>query len=175
MKTLLSALITIGITVTLMFYSLFSPEGRNEIFLYLFFFFFTLWSGRAAKSTRWPDFFLLHISSNISFAIEVWVTASLLSSPGLFSVFWPISVMLWSGSSRFFLWFSVFPKSLVTVSSAPTTFSITVNLVFHSFFLCYFTLYEFFTPALAGGLSQETEWQQVSSSFQESSEHSGWS
>ena len=33
----------------------------------------------------------------------------------------------------------------------------------------------FFTPALADGLSLETEWQQVSSSFQDSSQYSGQS
>ena len=33
---------------------------------------------------------------------------------------------------------------------------------------------EFFTPVLADGLSQEPEWQQVSSSLQDSSQYSGW-
>ena len=34
-------------------------------------------------------------------------------------------------------------------------------------------LLEFFTPALADDLSQEIEWQQVSSSLQDSSQYSG--
>ena len=37
----------------------------------------------------------------------VWVTASLLRSPGLFSVFWPIPIMLLSGWSWSFVWFPV--------------------------------------------------------------------
>ena len=41
------------------------------------------------------------------FFTGVWQTPSLLKSPGLFSVFWPISAMLRSGWSRFFLWFPV--------------------------------------------------------------------
>ena len=35
------------------------------------------------------------------------------------------------------------------------------------------TLWEFFTPALADGLSLESEWQQVSSNLQDSSQYSG--
>ena len=39
----------------------------------------------------------------------------------------------------------------------------------------YFTPWKFFTPALAGGLSQESEWQQVSSGLQDSSQYSSQS
>ena len=38
-----------------------------------------------------------------------------------------------------------------------------------------FTPWEFFTSALAGGLSLKFEWQQVSSSLQDSSQYSGCS
>ena len=40
------------------------------------------------------SFRVFHISINWWFFTGVWVTASLLKSPGLFSVFWPFSVML---------------------------------------------------------------------------------
>ena len=59
----------------------------------------------------------------------VCVTASLLGSPGLFSVFWAITAMLWSGCSQFF-----FSKHFATVPSAPTTIVIVVIFVLHSFF-----------------------------------------
>ena len=39
----------------------------------------------------------------------------------------------------------------------------------------YITLDEFFSPALADGLSLDSEWQQVSSGLQDSSQYSGWS
>ena len=38
-----------------------------------------------------------------------------------------------------------------------------------------FTLSEFFTPTLAGGISQESKWQQLSSDVQDSSQYSSWS
>ena len=40
------------------------------------------------------SFSVFHISFSWLFFIGVWVTASLLKSPGLFSEFWPFSVML---------------------------------------------------------------------------------
>ena len=39
----------------------------------------------------------------------------------------------------------------------------------------YFTFYKFFTPVLAGDLSLESEWQQVSSSVHDSSQYPGQS
>ena len=45
----------------------------------------------------------------------VWVIASLLRFPGLFSVFWLISTMLGSVWSRFFLWFPFLPVSLASL------------------------------------------------------------
>ena len=40
--------------------------------------------------------------------------------------------------------------------------------------LLLFVLFEFFTRAVATGFSLESEWQQVSSSLQDSSQYSGW-
>ena len=76
---------------------------------------------------------VFHISvSRLSFT-EVWVTASLLKSPGLFSVFWPFSIMVstrlpTSKSS------SPFSNPLVTVPNAPITIGIIVICMFHSIF-----------------------------------------
>ena len=41
------------------------------------------------------------------------------------------------------------------------------------FIIIIIILWEFFTPALAKGFSLEFEWQQVSSSLQDSSQYSG--
>ena len=52
------------------------------------------------------------------------------------------------------------------------------SIILSLLFLChykYFTPWEFFTSALPDGLSLESEWQQVTSSFQDSSQYSGWS
>ena len=60
-----------------------------------------------------------------------WVTASLLKSPGLFSVFWPFSIMLLSPTSKSF---RPFNNPLVTVPKAPITIGIIVTFMFHSSF-----------------------------------------
>ena len=67
-----------------------------------------------------------------------WVAASLLRSPGLFSVFWPFSIMLlfWMVSTRPPTSKSSRPfyNPLVTVPKAPITTGIIVTFVFHNFF-----------------------------------------
>ena len=129
-----------------------------------------------------------HISDSRWFFTEVWVTASLLKSPGLFLVFWQFSTMLsfgWSPLVRQ-------PPSplvpLVTVPNAPITIGIIVTCMFHSFLSSLarsiiiiiiiiscsssssiLLLWGFFTPALADSFPLESEWQHVSSSFQDSS------
>ena len=78
-----------------------------------------------------------HISISCWFFTGVWVTASLLKSPGLFSVFWPLSEMvIWivstrpptSKSSR------PFNNPLVIEPKAPITIGTIVTFMFHSFF-----------------------------------------
>ena len=54
---------------------------------------------------RRSDFFTLALA--LCFFLKAWVTANLFWSPGLFSVFWLISTMLWSGWSRFILCFPI--------------------------------------------------------------------
>ena len=102
--TIPRAPITIGINVTFMFHSFFSSLARSR---YLPFFSpsfnFILWSARTAKSTIPQILFIIiiiysfrifHISISRCFFTGFWVTTSLLKSTGLFSVFWPFSVML---------------------------------------------------------------------------------
>ena len=67
----------------------------------------------------------------------VWVTASLLKSPGLFSVLWPISLtVVWMVSIRFPTSKSSNPfnSPLVSVPNAPITIGIIVSFMFYSFF-----------------------------------------
>ena len=114
--------ITIGINVTSMFHSFFHPLARSRyLSFFSHSFSFILWSAGTAKSTIFqflcfcwlllglfvlPSlvirvlwlllFYLLrvfHISVSWWFSADVWVTASLLKSSGLFSVFWPISTV----------------------------------------------------------------------------------
>ena len=69
----------------------------------------------------------------------VQVTASLLRSPGLYSIFWPVSVV-WIVSIRPPISNSSSPltKPLGTVPSMPIIISITVPLIFHSLFFLVF-------------------------------------
>ena len=66
----------------------------------------------------------------------IWVTARLLKSPGLFSVFWPFSTMLLFGFVFQLSSSSVtFNSPLVTVPNPPIRVGIIVTSMFHSFFL----------------------------------------
>ena len=82
--------------------------------------------------------YIIIISLLVSFShwwsfIGIWVTASLLRSPGHFWVLWQI-LMLWFEWYQFFLWFPVPPESffelLGTILSTPTTIG-TTGLSFH--------------------------------------------
>ena len=62
------------------------------------------------------------------------------------------------------------------ISQTPTNlefFVVDTTLKYYVFILLLFTPLEFFTSAFAGGLSLEFEWQQASSSTQDSSQYSG--
>ena len=75
--TVPNPLITIGIIVTCMFHCFFNPLARSRYYYYYYLLF--------------ESFFFFYISVNWWSFPEVWVTGSLLKSPELFSVFWPIS------------------------------------------------------------------------------------
>ena len=78
-----------------------------------------------------------HTSISWWFITAVFVTASLLKSQGLFSVFWPILIMLLFGWFQLDLFFpspNPFINPLGTLSSAPITTGTTVNFMFHNFF-----------------------------------------
>ena len=76
-----------------------------------------------------------HISFCRWFFTGVWVTASLLKSPGLFLVFCQFSTMLSFRWPPLVLQLpSPFSNPLVTVPNAPITIGIIVTCMFHSFF-----------------------------------------
>ena len=90
-----NAPITIGTIVTSMFHSFFNSLARSR---YLSFFSlsfrFILWSAGTAKSTILQySLRVFYISFRWWFFTGVWVMASLLKSPGRFSVFWPFSII----------------------------------------------------------------------------------
>ena len=115
LETVPSVPTTIGITVTLMFYSFLSYLARYKYSFFLSFsLIFTLWSAFFSLFlliTIWPGllsricyyyyyyyyYYLLirvfHISVSLWSFTGDWVTTSLLKSPGLFSVFWPFSII----------------------------------------------------------------------------------
>ena len=112
---------TDGITVTFMFHSFFNSQVKSRYFLFIFFQFLSVisrdskvhssasfpflliitWSGRLAE-IRWIIVISIIIYGLRVYPISVswwsftrvWLAASLLKSPGLFSVFWLISIML---------------------------------------------------------------------------------
>ena len=81
---------------------------------------------------------VFHTSVSWWFSSGVWVIASLLKSSELFLVFWIYfnHTVVWMVSARPLISKSSIPStsSLGTVPSAPITISITVTLMFHSFF-----------------------------------------
>ena len=96
LEIILSAPITIGITVIFMFYNVFNSLANSRYWLLLLLSLLLLF-----YSMR--DF---HTSGSWWSFTGVLVTASL-KSPGLFSAFWPILKMLWFGWSRFVLQFPI--------------------------------------------------------------------
>ena len=83
------------------------------------------------------EFFFISVSW--WFLTRVWVTTSLLKSPGLFLVFWLILMtLLFGGFPLVFLFLSppiACTNSLVTVSSAPITIGIIVTFTFNRFWV----------------------------------------
>ena len=93
--------------------------------------------------------FLRNFHTSISwwFLTGVWEIASFLKSPGLFSVFWQILIMV---STRPLISSSPCTNPLVTVPSASVTIGITFTFMFHCFFSSlartrYLSLFIFFS------------------------------
>ena len=101
-------------------------------------FFSLLWHGRIIIIIIIIYFLrVFHFSFSWWIFTGVWMTASLLRSSGLFSVFWPFSVItvVWMVSSRPPTSKSSIPfnNPLLTVLEAPITIGIIVTFMFHSF------------------------------------------
>ena len=101
---------------------------------------------------------VFHISVSWWFSTGVWVTASVLKSPGLFSVIRPFlnNVAVWMVSTRppISKSFSPFSNPSVTVPNAPITIGIIVTCMFHFFFefpslvevrILLFTFFQFYS------------------------------
>ena len=129
------SILTVGITLALMFHTFFSFLARYKYYYYYHCYFTHSWG-------------VFHISVNRLFFTGM--TATPLKSPELSTVFWPISTM------DELVYFSDF---------SPIIIIIIIIIIIYSL--------EFFTSALADGLSLEFECQQVSSSLQDSSQYSG--
>ena len=126
--TVPKAPITIGAIVTFMFQGFFQISSKVEVLILLFtFLIIIIYSFR-----------IFHISVSWWFFTGVWVTASLLKSPGLVSGFWPFSVMpiIWIVSTRLPTSKSSRPfnNSLVIVPKSPITIGTIVTFMFRSFF-----------------------------------------
>ena len=80
---------------------------------------------------------------------------------------------LFSHSFSFILWSAGTAKS--TILQIFFFFFVDYYKVYYYYYYYYYYSLEFFTSALANGFSLETEWQQVSSSLQDSSQDSGCS
>ena len=91
--TIPKAPITIGIIFTYMFHSFFNSLARSRYLSFFSHSFFTIIIIIIIAIG------VFHISVSWWSFTGVWVTANLLMTPGLFSVFWPFSIMLLFGWS----------------------------------------------------------------------------
>ena len=158
--TVPSVPITINITVTLIIGPFCSWVSLLLLLLWVFTLLLLLYYYYYYNNTFW----VFHTSMSWWSFTEVWATASLLRSPGLFSVFWPILEMLKFWESQFVLQFWELFWA--------TNFN-WYHHYFHVPLLSLFVLLAslfFFTPVLTYDLSMKYEWQQISSDLQNSSE-----
>ena len=95
-------------SATFMFHIFSSLSKSRYLRIFLLSFTRTQWPAGTVKSTRYTFFFFIRTRSCLLIIIIIiyftpsesftWVlvTANIFMSPGLFSVFWPISTFLWS-------------------------------------------------------------------------------
>ena len=152
--------ITIVINVIFMFRSFFNSQARSWYLSFISISLnFTLWSAGTAKSTILQvlffhdHYYLLEIIN-----VHCWNFLSFLlrcgRSPYEWGIQWDYKIIL--SLLLLLLW-------LLLLVSLNYKYSLIIT----------FTLSEFFTSTLADGVLLEFEWQQVSSSFQDSSQYSG--
>ena len=99
---------------------------------------------------------VFHVSINWWSFTGIWVTTSLLKSPGFFSVFWPISTILWFGWSPIVHLFPSPPVLLQILWWAPITIGIIVTFIFQWFFNSTYPSVHFLTILLCRQLGQQT-------------------
>ena len=184
--------IWIAITVTPMFHWLFLWQGLSSYLTFCFFKIFTLWSARTAKFTIRQVFFLfLFFFFFFFFFFFWWLSLSLVVWPRLRNLFYLkilknfCVLFSWMDSGlciyHLFWWSNLnilhnspgdqlFHKVVSTLIIFSRWFAAFAYYVIKSLLLFYSL--EFFTAANADGFSLEFEWQQVSSSFQDSSQDS---
>ena len=129
-------------------------------------------------SVFWPSSIIIIMGGfyiNVSrwFFTGVWVTASLLKSPRPFSVFWPSSIIIIMGGfyinvSRWFFHWSLSDSKSPQVSQTRLIIIIIIIVI-----IIIILLWELIKTALADDLPLKFEWQQVSSSIQDTSQYSG--
>ena len=99
---------------------------------------------------------VFHISVSWWFFTGIWLTASLLKSPGLLSVFWQFSIILSFGRSSLVRQLQNPLVHLKIVPNAPIPISKNVTFIFHSF--CFSSLarsrYYLPTPPLGQDMTQ---------------------
>ena len=89
--------------IIFMFHSFFQFPSKVEVFILVFHLQFFFVVSRDSKVHNFSRSLLLFLLIRVFHITGDWVTASLLKSPGLFSVFWPFSIMLlfgWSSLGR---------------------------------------------------------------------------
>ena len=179
--TVPNAPITIGVIVTCIFHSFFNSRARSR---YLAFFShsfsFILWSAGTAKSTILQVLFFLLINIRSGRVAEIrWSVCILKSHRSLCELFSRTGaglciyhLLVWSNLN--FLHIS--PWITLPTQSCLALYSLCTNLL-HLLVppccccCCYILLFDLFPSVLADGFSQEFEWQQVSSSLQDSSQN----
>ena len=84
----------------------------------------------------------------------------------LFYIIYIIIIYIWV-HQKYFNFSQTFKGKLISFTHLKTISASNIIIIF--------LFWEFFTPALGDGFSLEFEWQQVSSSVQDSSQYPGWS
>ena len=187
--------ITIGIAVTFILLSFFNPQARSSyISLFSLSFNFTLWSARITKSTIRQVLLLLVIFIRCGCLGEVKWSISMSKSERFRCVLFsrtnsglPIQYLFELSNFNFLSisqWITLFLYSfcaslqhllikwLIVSSLSPHNLHPSFCSVISILTLILFIPLEFFTSALADGLSPEFDWQQISSSLQGSSQYS---